>query len=61
VLNEKERDELSALIEHEKNNLRFYALYYDMFREKLLNKELEKQINFHLDRMIELSQKLKGK
>jgi hypothetical protein len=59
VLNKKEKEELNALIEHEKNNLRFYALYYDMFREKLSNKELEKQIDFHLDRMIELIQKLK--
>ena len=51
--------ELKALIEHEKNNLLFYSLYWDILVQSTSERELEKQIDQHLDRLI-LLLKLKG-
>jgi hypothetical protein len=59
MLNKKEKEELKALVEHEKRNLLFYALYYDMLLGKLSTRELEKAINFHLDRLLDLFNRLK--
>ncbi len=53
------QDELKALIEHEKKNLSFYALFYDELSEKMSVRELEKSIDFHLDRLIDLLIQLK--
>jgi hypothetical protein len=53
-----EVNELKALMEHEKNNLRFYALFYDDLKTKLPLGKLENQINFHLDRLIDLIKQL---
>lgn len=51
--------ELKALIEHEKNNLLFYSLFWDILVQSTSERELEKQINQHLDRLL-LLLKLKG-
>ena len=51
--------ELKALIEHEKKNLLFYSLYWDILAQKSSEGELEKQIDLHLDRLL-LLLKLKG-
>ena len=51
--------ELKALIEHEKKNLLFYSLYWDILAQKTSEGELEKQIDLHLDRLL-LLLKLKG-
>ncbi|WP_165359921.1 MULTISPECIES: hypothetical protein [Parabacteroides] len=53
------QNELKALIEHEKNNLLFYSLYWDILVQSTSERELEKQIDQHLDRLI-LLLKLKG-
>ena len=47
-------EELKARIEHEKNSLYWHILKKDMSEE-----ELERMIDFHLDRLIELL-RLKG-
>ena len=50
-----EEDELNALIKHEERNLLFYVLHYDIFYKEDGGMEmLEKRINFHLDRLIDL-------
>ncbi len=55
MLNEEERKELEALVEHEKRNLLFYVLMHDrLVASGLLESEFESQINFHLDRLIDL-------
>lgn len=51
--------ELKALIEHEKQNLRFYALHWDILLKDIPEKELERKIDIHLDRLIYLL-RLKG-
>ena len=51
--------ELKALIEHEKKNLLFYSLYWDILAQKTSEGDLEKQIDLHLDRLL-LLLKLKG-
>ncbi|WP_222616327.1 hypothetical protein [Parabacteroides hominis] len=53
------QNELKALIEHEKNNLLFYSLYWDILVQSTSERELEKQIDQLLDRLI-LLLKLKG-
>ena len=53
------QNELKALIEHEKKNLLFYSLYWDILAQKTSEGELEKQIDLHLDRLL-LLLKLKG-
>jgi len=53
------QNELKALIEHEKKNLLFYSLYWDILVQNTSERELEKQIDQHLDRLI-LLLKLKG-
>jgi hypothetical protein len=60
MMNEKEKEGLNALVEHEKRNLTFYSLYYDYLKESLGSRELEKAIDFHLDRLIELFKQLKS-
>ena len=55
-----EQDELKTLIEHEKKNLSFYALFYDSLSERMSIRELERHIDFHLDRLIDLFRRLKG-
>ncbi|MGV8095978.1 MAG: hypothetical protein AB2L24_29350 [Mangrovibacterium sp.] len=54
-------DELKALIEHEERNLLFYAMHCDLFEKELPMMELERQINFHLDRLIDLLKQLKDR
>jgi len=51
--------ELEARIEQEINNLRFYSPYWDILLKDVPEKELEKMIDRHLDRLIELL-RLKG-
>lgn len=51
--------ELKAHIKHEKQNLKFYALYWDILLEDMSEKELERRIDIHLDRLISLL-RLKG-
>ena len=51
-------EELKARIEHEKN-LRFYVLYLHILKKDMSEEELERMIDFHLDRLIELL-RLKG-
>lgn len=52
-------NELKALIEHEKRNLLFYSLHWDILVQSTSERELEKQIDQHLDRLLLLF-KLKG-
>jgi len=52
-------NELNALIEHEKKNLSFYVLFYEDLSEKMSVRELERHIDFHLDRLIDLLRLLK--
>lgn len=52
-------EELKAQIEHEKRNLLFYSLYWDDLIQGNSERELEKQIDLHLDRL-SLLLKLKG-
>ena len=52
-------EELKARIEHEKNSLRFYVLYWHILKKDMSEEELERMIDFHLDRLIELL-RLKG-
>lgn len=52
------KDELKALVEQEKRNLLFYARYYEVLKKDMSIWELEKAINFHLDRMIDLLKQL---
>ena len=52
-------EELKARIEHEKNSLRFYVLYLHILKKDMSEEELERMIDFHLDRLIELL-RLKG-
>ena len=62
-------EELKARIEHEKNSLRFYVLYWqfqeivrglaERYHLDMSEEELERMIDFHLDRLIELL-RLKG-
>lgn len=52
-------EELKARIEHEKNSLRFYVLYWHILKKNMSEEELERMIDFHLDRLIELL-RLKG-
>lgn len=54
-----DQSELKARIEHEINNLRFYSLCWDILLKDMSERELEKVIDRHLDRLIELLQ-LKG-
>ena len=56
------KDELSARIKREENNITFYVIFFDSFIEKgLTSRELEKRIDFHLDRLIDLyKQRNKG-
>ena len=49
---EESQEELEAHIEHEKRNIYFYTRYYGMLREKMSDLEIEKAIDFHLDRLI---------
>jgi rubrerythrin len=58
MLNENEK-ELKALIKHEKKNIQFYVRYHDILREKMSERELEKRIDFHLDRLNDLLKQLK--
>lgn len=51
--------ELKARIEHEIRNLKFYALYWDILSKDMSEGELERAIDFHLDRLIALL-RLKG-
>lgn len=51
--------ELKALIEHEKRNLMFYSLYWNDLVRGTSERELEKQIDLHLDRL-SLLLRLKG-
>lgn len=51
--------ELKAQIEHEKRNLLFYSLYWEKLLKAIPEEELEKRIDFHLDRLI-LLLRLKG-
>lgn len=51
--------ELKALIDHEKRNLRFYALLWNILLKDIPEKELDRRINIHLDRLIYLL-RLKG-
>lgn len=53
------QQELKARIEHEMNNLRFYSLYWDILMKDMPERELEKIIDRHLDRLIDLL-RLKG-
>ena len=46
-------EELKARIEHEKNSLRFYVLYWHILKKDMSEEELERMIDFHLDRLIE--------
>jgi hypothetical protein len=55
-----EQDELRVLIEHEKKNLLFYALFFDSLCRRMPVRELERNIDFHLDRLIDLFRQLKG-
>ena len=50
---------LKIFIEHEKKNLLFYSLYWDILAQKTSEGKLEKQIDLHLDRLL-LLLKLKG-
>ena len=52
-------EELKALIEHEKNSLRFNLHYWHILKKDMSEEELERMIDFHLDRLIELL-RLKG-
>ena len=52
-------NELKAFIEHEKKNLAFYALFFEDLNEKMSVRELERHVNFHLDRLIDLLRLLK--
>jgi hypothetical protein len=56
MLNE---EELKALIEHEKQNLRFYVLFEEELSKTFSKRKLEERIDFHLDRMINLLRQLK--
>lgn len=56
-----DEDYLKDQIEHEKRNLLFYALLYDELVMKLSRKFVEKQIDFHLDRLIIIMRQLKDK
>ncbi|MDR1720118.1 MAG: hypothetical protein LBR67_08405 [Dysgonamonadaceae bacterium] len=60
MLDKKEENELNTLIEHEKKNLMFYALFFEELQKKFPRGEFEKRIDFHLDRLIDLLEKLKG-
>lgn len=51
--------ELKARIEHEIRSLKFYALYWDILMKDIPEEELEKRIDFHLDRLL-LLLRLKG-
>lgn len=51
MVNELDKEKLKAYIEHEKRNLLFYAMFYDHLSERLSETSLEKQIDFHLDRL----------
>ena len=51
--------ELKARMEHEMINLKFYALYWDILLKDMSEGELERAIDFHLDRLIVLL-RLKG-
>lgn len=54
-----EKEEIESLIKREKNNLTVYALYYEEFKKRgLAINELDRRINIHLDRLIELLQRL---
>ena len=53
------KEELKALVEHEKKNLSFYAQFYDTLKERFSDRELEKDIDLHLDRLSDLLKKLK--
>mgnify|MGYP001379851887 CR=1 len=53
------QEELKARIEHEMRNLKFYALYWDILLKDMPEGELERAIDFHLDRLIALL-RLKG-
>ena len=53
------QSELKALIEHEKRNLLFYSLYWEDLVQSNSERELEKQVDLHLDRLSMLL-KLKG-
>lgn len=54
------KNELKELIDHEIKNLTFYALFFDELKGSLSMDRLEKQIDFHLDRLIDLLEKLKN-
>lgn len=40
-------EELKARIEHEKNSLRFYVLYWHILKKDMSEEELERMIDFH--------------
>ncbi|MDH6341177.1 hypothetical protein M2480_000327 [Parabacteroides sp. PFB2-12] len=48
------KEELRARIEWTKRNLQFYALFWHDLLKEQSPEELEKQINQHLDMLIEL-------
>lgn len=50
------REELKARARIEEDNLRFCVRYGYMFSQA----ELEKRVNFHLDRLIPIYRQLKG-
>lgn len=55
-------EEIKSLIKREKNNLTVYAIYYEEFKKRGLPiNELDRRINIHLDRLIELLQRLNSR
>jgi len=59
MMNEKERQELKALIEEEEEYLRFFALYEEEFKHEESNREWEVAVDESLDILFPLYRRLK--
>ena len=59
MMDEKERQELKALIEDEEEYLRFFALYEEEFKQEESEREWEVSVDECLDILIPLYRRLK--
>jgi len=59
MMDEKERQELKALIEDEEEYLRFFALYEEEFKQEESKREWEVAVDECLDVLIPLYRRLK--